>query len=401
VKLLRAAVWLFAFLFLGLSTFCLCQVPSPSVLCRGGDGTFDATFRNKITVHVGAARESGAVTLAKRACAAKLRWENQELVVESNAAQIDLDAFGIDLGDGIPVAAFQIRKFEDDCCMEYRIFAIDKNPRLLRTISGGKYFSASDVDLDGRVEIWTDDAAAISGFESLALGELDAPPRIVFRFAHGQLIDVSAEFQPYYDRAIAALRDRLPAGDLQEFKNSDGQLKESLTPNSAERLHRLRQTKIRTLEIVWDYLYSGREADAHLHLSELWPSADVDRIWTAIMNARAAGIHSQANATSTGPSGKKKKTPIFDAVRRNAGLDSVPTGILLEFQTVPEQQLSLPAELRLDLIIDAAGKVRSASPQSGVSPTAVAVTSTWKFIPAFKDGRPVACHSRMSVWPKQ
>jgi hypothetical protein len=80
---------------------------------------------------------------------------------------------------------------------------------------------------------------------------------------------------------------------------------------------------------------------------------------------------------------------------------SQPTGILLEFQSVAGKQTSLPPQLRLDLIIDAAGKVRSTQPPLGVSPSEVAVTSTWKFIPAFKDGRPVACHLRISVWPKQ
>jgi hypothetical protein len=53
-------------------------------------------------VHIGAAREPGVVSLAKRSCAARLRWEKEEMVVEARAAQIDLDAFGIDLGVAFP-----------------------------------------------------------------------------------------------------------------------------------------------------------------------------------------------------------------------------------------------------------------------------------------------------------
>ncbi|MFZ3264638.1 MAG: hypothetical protein WA172_11615 [Terriglobales bacterium] len=339
--------------------------------------------------------------MARRSCAAKLTWEKHELVVESGAAQLDLDAFGIDLGDGVPSAAFQVGKSDSDCCMEYRIFSLEKPPRLLRTITGAQYFSASDIDMDGRIEIWADDGEAVNGFESLTPGELDNPPAIALRFAHGQLLDVSAEFQSYYDRKITQLRDAISPSDLQDFKNSDGRLSEPITPASSDRLHRLRRIKIKVLEIVWNYLYSGRESDAWRQLREMWPPADVDRIRAAIVNARAAGIHAQVDATSAGPPPRKKHAPVFDAVRPRADLDSPPTGILLEFQSVAGEQTSLPPELRLDLIIDAAGKVRSTHAPLGVSTSEVAVTSTWKFIPAFKDGRAVACHLRFSVWPKQ
>jgi hypothetical protein len=66
---------------------------------------------------------------------------------------------------------------------------------------------------------------------------------------------------------------------------------------------------------------------------------------------------------------------------------------------VPEQ--SLPeAELLLDLVIDSAGKVRSAEP-AGKTKWADAellrATQEWKFIPAFKGNRPVACRSRLAV----
>jgi hypothetical protein len=285
--------------------------------------------------------------------------------------------------------------------MEYRIYSLEKPPRLLRTITGGEYFSASDIDLDGRVEIWAEDGAAINGFESLTAGELDTPPEVALRFARGQLIDVSDEFVSDYDRKIAKLRDAIAAPDLQDFKKSDGRLTEAVTPASAEQLRRLRAVKIKVLEIVWAYLYSGREQEAWAHLGEMWPASDVDRIRAGIVKARAAGIHSQADSTSAGPERKKKHAPLYNASQPRSDLESQPIGILMEFQSVAGEQPSLPAELRLSLIIDSAGKVRTANAPLGVPTSAVAVTSTWKFIPAFKDGRPVACYSRISVWPKQ
>src|SRR5262244_4505365 len=92
------------------------QPPVREFLCRAGSRHFDGESQNGIKVHVGAAKSGG---LATRSCAASLTWEKQELIVSAAAAEIDLDAFGIDLGDGVPVAAFQIRHSDSDCCADY------------------------------------------------------------------------------------------------------------------------------------------------------------------------------------------------------------------------------------------------------------------------------------------
>src|ERR1700722_3046256 len=105
--LIRLSAALLLFLW---TTPCVCQQQTPNILCREGDGVFDAEFGNGVTVHVGATRDPGPTTLAIRACSAKLNWDEQELFVAKGASQLDLDAFGIDMGDGIPVAAFQIKK---------------------------------------------------------------------------------------------------------------------------------------------------------------------------------------------------------------------------------------------------------------------------------------------------
>jgi len=68
-------------------------------------------------------------------------------------------------------------------------------------------------------------------------------------------------------------------------------------------------------------------------------------------------------------------------------------------------QQGLPeSELLLDLIVDAAGKVRSAEPagkMKRVDPDLINAALTWKFIPAFNDGRPVASRLRLAVSPRQ
>jgi hypothetical protein len=252
--------------------------------------------------------------LASRACTAKLTWEKQSLTISAGASQLDLDAFGADLGDGVPVAAFQIRKVDSDCCMDYAIYSLEKPPRLLRTITGGGFFSASDEDLDGSVEIWTDDAAAVNGLEKLSLSELDSAPTVVLRFARGRLQDLSAEFQHHFGEEIARIRSDIGPQDLEYFKNGDGKLAALPTPATAELLHRLRIVKIKILEIVWTYLYSGREQDAWRSLAEMWPSSDIERIRVTLVNARRHGIQSQADSTTGPPSGKRKHVHVFNAI---------------------------------------------------------------------------------------
>lgn len=226
------------------------------------------------------------------------------------------------------------------------------------------------MDLDGSVEIWTHDAVGVDGFEKLTLDELDAAPTVVFRLAHGQLRDVSAEFPSYFDNEIARTRAGIHPQNLEDFKDSDGKLAAPPTPASTDRLHRLRLVKIKVLEIVWAYLYSGREQDAWRSLAEMWPSQDIDRIRVAVMNARAHGIHGQAEgASSRLPQGKKKHTHVFDAVSRpgpSSKLEVIPPqAILLQLPPASELQRRGPPEheLFLDLVMDAAGKVRSPSRQ--------------------------------------
>ncbi len=381
-------------------TAAVASAQTHNALCRNGSGHFEAEFRG-VSVRVGAARIGG---LATRRCAAILSWDKKELPVAADVAEVDLDAFGVNLGVGVPVVAFQVSNSGAECCPTYQIYSLEKPPRLLRTISGGDLFSAADTDLDDRVEIWTNDAAAINGFEDLVLGELDLAPPVVLRFAHGQLLDVSSEFQPYYDHLITELRKELDSQELRDFKDSDGKLRSTET-RSAERLHRLRRVKVKILEIVWSYLYSGRESDAWGSLTELWPAADVDRMHASILSARARGIRTQVDAVSaTGPPGRKKRATIFDAISGSATSKSEivpPQPIMLQRPAPAASETSLTdSELLVDLVIDSAGKVRSIEPAGKAKSEDADLLNAameWKFIPAFNGGRAVASRLRMAL----
>ncbi len=411
LNLLRRAARALALFFLSCLAASACHAQSHDVLCREGVGEFQTEYLTGVSVRVAAGRNGD---LAARVCDASLSWADQTLVLTSANSAVDLDAFGVDMGLGVPVVAIQIKKLKTDCCMSYEIYSLKTPPVLLRRLSGAEFFSAADTDLDGRVEIWTDDAASVAGFENLRLSDLDFAPPIVLRFTRGKLQDVGAEFRPYFDEKIALERAKLDPQDLADFKTSDGKLAPGSLP--AVRLSRLRSAKMKVLEIAWAYLYSNREKDAWSALADMWPAADVDRIRAAILEARAHGIRSQIDgvltATRAGHAGLAK---IFDGTIVVAGTSEMapkgtkpptpivpPKAILMERlppMTPAEQELA-QKESTLKLVIDSAGKIRSVEVVGNtekVDELLLRSTADWKFIPAFNADQPVASQIFLGV----
>jgi hypothetical protein len=407
----RVAATLGLFLF-SCITAAACHAQNHDVLCRDGAGDFQAEFPTGVSVRVGAER---LLELSARACDAALSWADRNLAVASGTSELDIDAFGVDLGLGAPVVAFQVKKSKGACCMEYKIYSLRAPPVLLHSITGGQYFSAADTDLDGRIEIWTDDAAAVDGFENLRLRDLDFPPPVILRFVHGRLMDASAEFQPYFDQKIANERSKLNPQELADFKNSDGKLLLEAASSPGPPSH-LRSVKMEVLEIVWSYLYSGREGEAWRFLGEMWPSADFDRVRAALSNARARGMLSQVDGVSTPvPAGHEMHAKIFDGTTTVMATPGItpkdakpkqeivpPRAILMERlppNDVYEAELARSESL-LKLVIDSAGKVRSVEVMGNaqtVDEGLLKSTANWKFIPAFSEGEPVASQIFLGV----
>ncbi len=405
------AVALALFLLSGLTSG-VCQAQGHDVVCRGGVGYFEEEFPTGVKVHVGASRLG---ELETRVCEAALNWGDQNLVVSEAASELDIDIFGVDLGVGVPVVAAQVKRSRAECCMEYRIYSLREPPALLRSITGGEYFSAADTDLDGRIEIWTDDAASVEGFENFPLRDLDFAPPIVLRFVRGRLLDVSSEFQSYFDQKIADERAKLNPQDLGDFKSSDGKL-EFPAASKPGRLTRLQSVKVKVLEIVWSYLYSGREQEAWRSLAEMWPAADYDRIRSALLNVRARGIRSQVDGVSTAVStGHEIHVKIFDGTTSVVATPGVgPKGVKPKLEITPPKAILMerpapatPMEMELaqsestlELVIDSAGKVRSVEVLGNVQSideVLIKSTSNWKFIPAFSEGQPVASRIFLGV----
>jgi hypothetical protein len=274
----------------------------------------------------------------------------------------------------------------------------------------------STTDLDGQIEIWADDAAVIDGFEGVPLQSFDFAPTVVLRFEKKRLVDVGPEFSAYYDAQIAGLRAQLDPQELASFKNSDGALSLNIFRSGDER-HQLARTKIKVLEIVWAYLYSGRDTEGWSALQDMWPPQDFSRIRVALSDVRAGGILRGIDRASKAPK-HKQHVHVYDATvsssatsrtvfNPNGGAPETsdyqpiavqPKSILLRRPPPDEGEQLRASDAALELLVDSAGKVRSARLLNGTDKRWIQASAGWHFIPAFRDGNPVACRFRLSVW---
>jgi hypothetical protein len=390
------------------------------LLCEDGNGSFRTHFQTGVSIKVGAAQLGG---LASRACSAQLSWgENDDLVVVPSAAQVDLDVAGVGMGIGEPVAAFVVRKDDDDSRAIYALYSVKKPASLLWTLTGGDNYSARDADFDGRISIWTGDAAAISGFDQLTYADFDFAPTVVLAFVHKRLVDVSAEYPKQYDQQIAEVRAQLTPEALAAFRNSDGKLLNGSLP--PVELVRLQKAKVKVLEIAWLYLNSGRQDQAWAELTHDWPAADLQRVESLIEAARRKGIDAQVREVESPghgrhrqrletyvvePPGRKSNLALQSEMYShgmNRGMDPT-SGPMNLTDTQPQAILMQRGKLQLNeediyLVLDEVGKVQSAS-MTGPNPDRELLEASkgWRFVPAYKDGHPVACRYRMEVYPPQ
>ena len=80
--------------------------------------------------------------------------------------------------------------------------------------------------------------------------------------------------------------------------------------------------------------------------------------------------------------------------------DTFPIQVLLRRPSLPAgSQIAMGTPIPLDLVIDTAGKVRSVKPRGRPDEDLMRSAADWKFIPAFKNGRPVASRLHIEVSP--
>jgi hypothetical protein len=184
--------------------------------------------------------------------------------------------------DGIPDVVFGGYSIADGCCFEYTIVSLAKRPTLLRKIHNQVPLKFQKEE-DGSVILRGGDGA----FDLFLLPHPQSViPEMTLRLKGKDLSDISAQYKEDYDKKIANARSELTPAALEKFRSAD--FHQKLLIDQAETVHRV-------LEVVLNYLYSGREAEAWEALEEMWPPADKSRVRALIEERRLRGLLAQVS----------------------------------------------------------------------------------------------------------
>lgn len=160
------------------------------------------------------------------------------------------------------------------CCYTYQLVDLGEKPVVLSVIENAAPFFFFKDPAGKQFRIMASDGA-FSDFDGMCFD--CAPfPRVVLRADDAGLHDVSADFVEQYDSEIALARARIGKGKIRKFEAAD-----------------FNDAKGTVLEIVYSYLYSGREEQAWQTLDEMWPPNDRERIKKLIVETRAKGLLSE------------------------------------------------------------------------------------------------------------
>jgi hypothetical protein len=174
-------------------------------------------------------------------------------------------------GDGNPGLILEGYSGGAHCCYTYRIASLGNPPVILSPTKNEAPFYIFKDPVSRQYRIMTSDGA-FDYFDGLC--HACAPmPRVVLAADTSGLHDVGAQFTEQYDSEIAAARAKIGEGNMNKFLAAD-----------------FKDAKPAVLEIVYSYLYSGRDSDAWQALDDMWPAGDRDRIKALILKTRAAGI---------------------------------------------------------------------------------------------------------------
>jgi len=181
-------------------------------------------------------------------------------------------------GDGHPTLILEAFSGGAHCCYTYRLVSLSDPPVVLRPIENEAPFYFFKDKATGQFRIMTSDGA-FDYFDGMCHACVPFP-RVVLQADASGLRDVSVQFTEQYDSEIAAARARIAEGDIGKFITADFQ-----------------DAKAVVLDIVYSYLYSGREVQAWQTLDEMWPTGDRERIKKLILKTRAEGLLSKLAKT--------------------------------------------------------------------------------------------------------
>ncbi len=204
--------------------------------------------------------------------------ESEKLLLEDRDVSVHQGTGDDVFGDGSPTLILEGFSGGAHCCYTYEIVSLEERPVILRPIRNESPFFLFQDRASRQYRIMTSDGA-FDYFDGMC--HACSPfPRVVLKADRDGLHDVSPEFAEQYDTQIAAARARI-GGDITKFLQAD-----------------FNDVRSVVLEIVFSYLYSGRETEAWQTLDEMWPASDRDRIRKLILDTRARGLLSRLRETS-------------------------------------------------------------------------------------------------------
>jgi hypothetical protein len=121
-------------------------------------------------------------------------------------------------------------------------------------------------------------------FDYLFLSHAESPfPTVYLRLVGTRLVDVGREHTADYDHEITEAKRDLSPAELQQLHSAVNA--DELYGNDSNR-----RAETQILQIIYAYLYSGRQTQAHQALTEMWPAFDQEAAWKKILEARRKGI---------------------------------------------------------------------------------------------------------------
>jgi len=192
-------------------------------------------------------------------------------------------------GDGIPDIVLEAYFGGAHCCWTYYFISLGAKPGLLKKFENNRDAAFFWNKENQRIEIATRDGN-FDGFDGLC--HACSPfPLVYLRLDGTDLVDISPQNVDEYDEIIAESRKSFTAAELQRLRDLKG------NPSDSEEA---REAIYNALTIVFAYLYSGRETQAHEALRSMWPPFDQQRMWKLIEETRRDGIlcYTRKNAVS-------------------------------------------------------------------------------------------------------
>ena len=213
-------------------------------------------------------------------CEAEIYDPRGDVIFSEHDWSFAIELAGVDVnGDGIPDVVLEAYSGGAHCCWTYYFLSLGSQPGLITKFENNRDASFLEDEKTRRIYLEIPDGA-FDYFDEVC--HACSPfPLVYLRLDGTNWVDVSREYVQDYEEIIRDSQKSLTAGKRQRLRA----LKEK--PSDARPIERARY---HALTIVFAYLYSGREGQAHQALRELWPPFDQERMWKFILETRHNGI---------------------------------------------------------------------------------------------------------------